>query len=325
MRNIVLYAGNCPACSRVARLVTGASIADLEARPFDDLQVIESLAGAGLETPDRPALVVMDGAEVQLLTGWALRRRLAALVGWRRSGTIGRLLAAEWRARLTKSAGLYTPSRRGVVGGTLVGILGWAMSSGTGHASTSPAPSAPTLKPASSADAVRVLETATAQRAIRTWGPAEKRVLKITGGSQPVLVLRHYERDIYTFIDDSPDAHSSGPVAISLGAAPTGEHALRYFTVNGSALADLKLSDGHTTVTPVQPRPGEVVPDITKTQIACWLGCIGYSTTSPGCITACENCFYYAVGTVARIAACTQCVVCAGPNGVACLKVCNII
>jgi hypothetical protein len=208
----------------------------------------------------------------------------------------------------------------------VAGIVGWAMSSGAAHASsTSPAASTPALRAVSPADAARVLETATAKRAIRAWGPVEKQVLEIAGGSQPVLVLTHYERDIYTFIDNSRDAHSSAPVAISLGAAPTGEHALRYYTVNGGPLADLTLSDGHTTVTPVRPGPGEAVPDITKTQIACWLGCIGYSTTSPGCITACENCFYYAVGTVARVAACTQCVICAGPNGVNCLRVCNII
>src|ERR1039457_535975 len=97
MRNIVLYAGSCPACSRVARLVTDASIAGLEARPFDDPQVSASLADAGLETPDRPALVVIGDTEALLLTGWAMRRRLAALVGWRRSGTIVRLRGAGWR------------------------------------------------------------------------------------------------------------------------------------------------------------------------------------------------------------------------------------
>jgi hypothetical protein len=325
MRYVVLYAASCPACSEVARLVGNASITDLEARPFEDPQVTESLRKAGLVAPDRPSLMVISDTDVQLLSGWAMRSRLADLVGWRRSRTIVRLLAAEWRARLAKSAASHVPSRRGVIGGLLAGLAGWAMSSGVANASATPSEGTPAMKHADPAAAARVLGTATAQQAVRTWGPAEQQVLEISGGSQPVLVLTHPERDIYTFIDNSPGAHSSEPVAISLGAAPTAEHALRYYTVNGGALADVKLSDGHATVTPVQPGPGEAVPNIAKWQIACWLGCIGRKTTSPGCITSCENCFYYAVGTLARVIACTQCVVCAGPDGVECLRECAII
>jgi predicted DCC family thiol-disulfide oxidoreductase YuxK len=324
MRNIILYAGSCPACSRVARLVTDTSIAGLEARPFDDLQVSELLAGAGLQTPERPALVVTGGAEVQLLTGWAMRRHLAALVGWRRSGTIARLLAAEWRARLTRPVGLHAPSRRGVLGGAAAGILGWAMSSGVANAATRSAESTPALKAASPADAARVLETASAQRAIRAWGPAEQQVLETTGGGRPVLVLRHPDRDIYTFIDNSPDVHGGEPAAISVGAAPTAEHALRYYTVNGGALADLTMSDGHATVAPVQLSPGEVEPDISKTDLLCWLGCIGAATTSPSCITSCESC---AIGPngLGKAIACALCTICAGQNGVNCLYACGIL
>jgi hypothetical protein len=324
MRNIVLYAGSCPACSRVARLVTDASIADLEARPFDDPGVSESLAGAGLPTPDRPALVVIGDTDVQLLTGWAMRRHLAALVGWRRSGTIARLLAAEWRARLTRPAGLPALSRRGVIGGTVAGVLGWAMSSGVANAATRSAESTPGLKAASPADAARVLETAAAQRAIRAWGPAEQQVLETTGGGRQVLVLRHPDRDIYTIIDNSPEAQGGEPAAISVGAAPTAEHALRYYTVNGGALADLAISDGHTTITPVQLSPGEVEPDLSKIQFQCWLGCIGASTTSPSCITSCESCVIGPNG-LGKAIACALCIVCAGQNGVNCLYVCGIL
>jgi hypothetical protein len=325
MRYVVLYAASCPACSEVARLVGNASITDLEARPFEDPQVTESLRKAGLVAPDRPSLMVISETDVQLLSGWAMRSRLAGLVGWRRSRTIVRLLAAEWRARLAKSAASHVPSRRGVIGGLLAGLAGWAMSSGVANASATPPEGTPAMKPADPAAAARVLGTATAQQAVRTWGPAEQQVLEISGGSQPVLVLTHAERDIYTFIDNSPGAHSSEPVAISLGAAPTAEHALRYYTVNGGALADVKVSNGRAVITPVQPGPGEAVPNIAKWQIVCWLGCIGRKTTSPGCITACENCFYYAVGSLARVIACSQCVVCAGPDGVACLRECAII
>jgi hypothetical protein len=169
-----------------------------------------------------------------------------------------------------------------------------------------------------------VLQTATAQRAAHAWGPADQQVLEVTGGGQPVLVLTHPDRDIYTFIDNSPGARSSRePAAISIGATPTAEHALRYYTVDGAPLADLTVSGGQVTVSPVQPSPGEAVPDISKWQFACWIGCIGRKSNST-CLLACENCLTYSSGGIARAANCTYCIICAGPNGVACLKECNI-
>ena len=324
MRNIVLYAGSCPACSRVARLVTDASIAGLEARPFDDPQVSASLADAGLETPDRPALVVIGDTEALLLTGWAMRRHLAALVGWRRSGTIVRLLAAEWRARLTRSAGLSALSRRGVIGGAAAGILGWAMSSGVAHAATSPAASTPALKAVSSADAARVLQTVTAQRAVSTWGAAE--VLEVSGGSNPVFMLVHAERDIHTFIDNSPRARqASGPAAVSLGVAPGAGGTIRYYTVSGIALADLTMADGQATATPGQPTAA-VEPDATinKVTLACFAACCG-KPTNVACVESCARCAAAGGNPAQHALACAPCLVCAGVNAVNCLYVCNIL
>jgi hypothetical protein len=323
MRYIVLYAANCRACSGVARMIGDASIADLEARSFEDPEVAGWLTEAGLSTPDRPALMVLGDEGVHVLTGWAMRRRLAGVVGRRRSGTIVRLLAAEWRARLTKPATSGILSRRGVIGGILGGITGWAVSSGLANAS----PDTPGMKPAAPADAARVLKTATAQRAMTAFGPADQQVHEIRGGSQPVFVLIHPERDVYTFIDNSA-AFDSRPTAVTVGAAPTAERALRYYTVDGLPLADLTVSDGQATATPVQPGSGEVVPDavpaLSTWQLQCFIGCIGRKST-PACVAVCVNCFYYAVGTAARLIACSNCVVCAGPNGVACLKECSIV
>jgi hypothetical protein len=321
MRYIVLYASDCPSCSKVARLVADASVPGLEARGFDDPEVTGSLRSAGLEIPDRPSLVITSGTGVQVLTGLAMRRRLAGIVGWGRARTIARLLAAEWRARLAKSSASRLPSRRRVIGGIVAGVAGWAVMPGSANASTAAAGTSPGMKPASQADAASVLRTATAQRAIRAWGAADPQVHEISGGSQPVLVLIHPDRDIYTFIDNSPGALNAGaPVAVSLGAAPTAEPALRYYTVDGAALADLRLADGEVKATATP----DAVPDVSKWQFACWVGCIGRKS-NVGCLSVCEQCFYYAVGSAARLIACSNCVVCAGPNGVACAKECNII
>jgi len=302
-------------------MVADASVPDLEARNFQDPEVAESLRNAGLGIPDRPSLVIMSGAGVEVLSGLPMRRRLAGVVGWRRARTIVRLLAAEWRARLTKATASRLPTRRGVIGGMLAGIAGWAALPGIANASPAPKGSAPGMRPANQADTASVLRTATAQRAVRAWGPAAPQVHEISGVSQPVLVLMHPDRDIYTFIDNSPGAlHGDAPVAVSLGAAPTAEPALRYYTVDGAALADVRLANGEVTATAAP----DAVPDVSKWQFACWLGCIGRKSTV-GCLAVCEQCFYYAVGSTARLIACSNCVVCAGPNGVACAKECSII
>jgi hypothetical protein len=39
----------------------------------------------------------------------------------------------------------------------------------------------------------------------------------------------------------------------------------------------------------------------------------------------CEGCVFDVTGTLAKVIACTNCVVCAGPNGVQCLRECSII
>lgn len=331
MRYIVLYAANCPACSQVARMVADASVPGLEARGFEDPEVAASLHSAGLEIPDRPSLVIMNGADVQVLTGLAMRRRLAGVIGWRRARTMARLLAAEWQARLARSTASHLPSRRGVVGGILAGMVGWAVLPGVANASTGKA-SAPRMTPASEADAARVLRTSTAQRSVRAWGAAGPQVQEISGGSQPVFVLTHPDRDIYTFIDNSPGAVQGGaPVAVSLGVAPAAEPALRYYTVDGTALADLRLADGAVTAvatTTPAAQAGEdpdADPDGLGWKFTCWVGCIGGRKGSEGCLDVCRECATTPGHPAQKLLECSQCFVCAGPNAIPCLKECNII
>jgi hypothetical protein len=333
MRYIVLYAATCPACYKAARLVTNASVTGLEARSFEDPQVTGPLANAGLAVPDRPSLMVIGDAGIQVLSGWAMRRRLASVVGWRRSGTIIRLLAGEWRARLTKPASAYAPSRRGVVAGILAGaasVAGWALASGTANASPAAAGTA-AATPADPADAARVLKTATAQQAIRTWGPAEQHLLQ-SGGTDPVLILHHPARDIYTFIDNSPGALSGNqPAGISVGMAPSAEHAMRYYTLDGAPLADLTVSNGQATVTPVQAGTlahGSMPVELTglKEAAACFAVCLtGRVRPEDTCFVKCQECATYIPGTLAHTAACTACVICAGKYGLPCYRACKYL
>jgi hypothetical protein len=324
MRYIVLFAGDCPACSQVARMVADASVPGLEARGFTDPEITGLLRDTGREMPDRPALMIVTGTDVEVLTGLAMRRRLARVVGWRRARTMARLVTAEWRARLARPAAPNLPSRRGVLGGIaagVAGVVGWAVLPGAANAATATG-STPRMSPAGAADAARVLRTATAERSIRAWGAAGPQVFEISGGGQPVFVLTHPDRDIYTFIDNSPGTVQGGsPVAVSLGFAPSAEPALRYYTVDGTALADLRLSDGIVTTAAVQP---EADPDGTGWKFSCWVGCIGRKG-SEGCLDVCRECATTPGHPAQKLLECSQCFVCAGPNAIPCLKECNII
>lgn len=338
MRHIVLYAGSCAACSTVAQLVTNASVTGLEARSFEDPEVTGQLANAGLAVPDRPSLMVIGDNGIEVLSGWAMRRRLARVVGWRRSGTIVRLLAGEWRARLTKPASGHAVSRRGVIAGFLAGaasVAGWVLASGAAKAPPAAAGTAGAT-PVDAAVAANALKTATAQKAIRTWGPAGEQLLR-SDGTDPVLILHHPDRDIYTFIDNSPEALSgNAPAGISIGMAPSAGNVMRYYGLDGAPLADLAIANGTATVMPVKAQAGAVAdgtelvalvePAGLKEAVACFSVCLtGKIKPEDICWHNCYDCLTYAVGTLAHTIACTQCVICAGKYGLPCVKACKYL
>jgi hypothetical protein len=325
MRYIVLFQHSCDACSKVARMVGDVSIGGLEARALEDPQVTALLSNAHLQTPGRPSLLIINGDDVQVLSGWAMRRRLASVVGWRRSGTILRLLAAEWRARLARAAEPHGPSRRGVIGGALAGLGGWALMSGAAAASPAPGEGKPDIMLADPAEVEKALATAPVQQAIRTWGPVEGQAFK-TSGSGAVLALTHPERGILTVVDNSPGALRGGnPVALSFGHAPTAEHGLRYYTVTGAPLADQVVSGSRVITTAVQHNPDEVIPDFNfKTFSICFTGCIGVKGIQAECLNGCFSCGIDLVNhsIPGILSACPPCLKCAGVHAYTCAKSC---
>jgi hypothetical protein len=298
-------------------MVREISIAGMEARAFEDPHVLKLLSDAGLQAPSRPSLLIIGSADLQMVSGLAMRRRLAGVIGWRRSGTIARLLATEWRARLARSAGSHAPSRRGVIGGAIAGMTGWALTSGAAAASPRPGAGEPAIKVADPDDVTRLLATASAQQAIRNWGPVEREALEVTHNSQPVLVLTHPANGMFTFVDHSPRALRGGnPMALSIGPSPSDAPAMRYYSADGVPLADMAVSNGHVTVTAVRDGTSEIEPDvkIPTGQIACFIACL-QGPENASCVMNCYNCAHHPLN-------CVQCVLCAGPPGVRCAKQC---
>lgn len=314
MKYIILYAHDCGACSKVARVVQESSIPGLTARALEDSHVGDLLSKAGLQAPGRPALLILGDAEISLVTGWAMRRRLARAVGWRRSGAIVRLLTAEWRARLARSAAPHSLSRRGVIGTLAAGVIGWILPSDAMQAPRGP--KAARLRMADPDDVTKLLRTASAQQAIRTWGPAQAEVFEVTG-SQPVLVLTH-SRGILTFVDNSAGAlRDIRPVALSIAPslAEASGATMRYYSIDGVPLADI-AANGRVTLSSAQSRTSITEPDIRipTAQLTCFVACLGSAVDG--------NCANNCVGCAHSLMSCVSCAACAGPKGVACARQC---
>lgn len=327
MRYIVLFQGSCAACSKVAGLVRDISITNLEARALEDPQVTALLSTTHRPAPDQPSLLVIKDDDVQMLSGWAMRRRLAGVVGWRRSGTIVRMLAAEWRARLARSAGSHGLSRRGVIGATLAGLGGWAVTSGVAAASSQPAVGTPrAARIADPAEVQRAMASAPVRTAIRTWGPVQGEVLDLAGTEgMPVLAMSHSQHGILTIVDNSPGALQGGnPVALSIGQAPTTEQGLRIYSVTGAPIANLAASGGRVQATAASPAAAEI-PGFNPTLfVFCFVGCVNEKNLSVTCLQNCTACGEnLATGSTAGVLlTCPYCAVCAGPHALTCAKEC---
>jgi len=310
-------------------MVRDLSVTELEARPLEDPEVAALLANAGLPVPARPALLIADGDSLEMLSGWAMRRRLAGVIGWRRAGAIASLLAAEGRARLARSAQEHGLSRRGIIGGALAAAAGWILMPGAASASTRPG----TSRPESAApDEVRAaLATASGQRAVRTWGEVDAKAYKLTRNGRVTVMLSHPRDGILTSIIMSPAASGGRHPAVSLGATPGAEHALRYYTTGGTPLADVRSVGGRVEARPVPKdavTPGRTArveePDATAKQIACFVACTG-RRYGANCLGDCINCAAYIyIHKHPEGLSCTECFACATSHGAECVDECGI-
>jgi hypothetical protein len=310
---ILLFDGDCLACSKVARAVNDLHVADLGVKPLGDADVTEALAQVGRPLPGRPSLLVTGTGGPRLLHGWQMRRVLAGLIGWRRARTIVRLLAVEGQARLARAGSGST--RRRVMGVGLAGIAGGVLLPRTASAaSAGGSPAASGYQPANSADVQRALASPSMRRAIDTWGPVTPGAIAVADKSQPVLAFSHNHngREVITFVDNSADATLGDPVAISMTGSPTNKGAVRFYTDAGVVLGDItQAADG--TARAVAPPDADPAFDRT-----CWLICMHGIPLTLSCLQACTSCFL----VLTPVINCSYCTICAGPRAITCYKRC---
>jgi hypothetical protein len=302
---VLVFDGDCASCSSVARMVKQLAVPDLGVMSLRDPLLAQALP----RVPDRPGLLVNETAGVSLLHGWAMRRQLASVVGWRNARTLTRLLIGEWRARLAKSAG---PTRRRVLATGMAGVAGLALlpRGGTRQAS-------PTTSVAPAADVRRAMESPAMRRAIQTWGPVSAGATEVTSGTERTIVFFHNSGEL-TFVDNSAAAARGNPAAITMGRTPATKNALRYYTTSGVALADLVADNGTVKFVPQISDDASVTPDIFSP--SCWILCMAENSDkiSPTCLQNCLSCFDLTGGPIS----CAYCAVCAGPTGARCAREC---
>jgi hypothetical protein len=151
--------------------------------------------------------------------------------------------------------------------------------------------------------------------------------MEVKEGQDRVLVLTHHrgEHKVITFVDNSADARHGSPVCLSVAESPSASHGIRYYTVDGTPLADVAMgSNGKTEVFPVRPHQdaGEdetITPD--GFHLACFFLCLQEFNVnlSPGCLQNCESCF-----ELISAHACVLCAACAGGvKAIACGRRCT--
>jgi predicted DCC family thiol-disulfide oxidoreductase YuxK len=316
MRHVLVFDGDCAACSRAAQAVARMDIAGLEVRSWSDPAVLALLREAGLEEPDGPALLSGEGAQAQLATGWAMRRQLARLMGWRRATRIVRLVSIEGRARVARAARAGAISRRGVLGTGLAaaaGALGSLLLPDVASAATSPSPAGVT--PASDAELQTALASASVQRAIGTWGPATAAGV-VHDGKTSVLVLAFTNTpEVALLVDNAAGLPPGSRLAVAVQKDPA-HGTLSFFGTDGAPFGSLSVSSGRVVVHEAPAIP----TGIPTWRIRCFIACLG-AHLSAQCILTCHTCVT-TWNPWSRAISCFHCLVCAGPEAIRCARHC---
>lgn len=312
MPHVLVFDSDCAACSRAARAVARMGVADLEVRGLSDPEVVARLGRAGLEPPEGPALLSGDGAQARLATGWAMRRGLARLMGWRRAAAVVRLISIERRARLERARSL---SRRRVLGAGLAVAAGAVTSALLPEMAAAAAPQgAAGLVPASDVEAGRALSSTAVQTAVRTWGAAHPAGVTSDGTTSVLVFGFAGAQDVALLVDNTAGA-GAGRMAVAVRSHAANGGTLEFLMPDGTALGSVTVAAGKVVTTPAAPSI-----HIPTAKIRCFIHCLGAHITAQ-CVLTCHTCVT-TPNPFSRIVACANCLVCAGPEAIRCALHC---
>ncbi len=263
--NILLFDGACGRCSNLASRVTAVSEGKLEAVSLSDPRAAQWALEAGTQLPDRPALVVLSEADVELLTGLRMVSRLLRVLGPRRSAAVLRAIGED---RTVASDGRRTFLRTGLIG---LGVLaGAAVLPGVAQAQPEPPDftaeeTMAALRQAGSYNRMDVVQARLREHGFRRSPENEI----VAGTREDPVVLSFYMRQ------DGDPTHA----AVLARRVTDGEAigALELFTANPAALLEGdRLHLNQLQHTPISlSRPGEVQPLSPAAYFSCMIACLG--------------------------------------------------
>jgi hypothetical protein len=310
----LLFNAGCVACSNAAREIVEMGIAGLEVRPLSDPAVVDRLRQAGLEPPDRPALLADDGDQLRIATGWAMRVALVRLAGWNRADRIVRLLSIEQRARMSRGR---TISRRTALGGGLAALAAAIGSAILPRSATTALAATDGVTTASATDVQRALAAQSVSAAIGTWGPVLPEVQVATQGTESVLVFGFQNNpNVVLLVDNTTAAKPSNTAALGMSVLKTGSGVIRFYDTTGQALVDLSVQSNTLVVT--QVAPASALTEFGQ-DLLCFIHCLIQGNIDVNCILACISC---AEGGFGAIFNCPRCFLCAGLRAIHCFREC---
>lgn len=298
---VLVVDGHCASCSALGHRVS--DLCRISVVPRDSAEGVRLLAGVEATAP---CLLELEGGSVaQAWHGWAMRARLARLAGLRGIRHWPALLYEEARATDLRERGALT--RRTV----LLGALGGVAAAIYGGAAPASAAAAYRVTPVEGAKNRAVAVGSSAARdAVRSWGEARE-VHRVEAGGARYVALRHAgSATTMSFIDEA-----AGQAAITVRAV--GDQ-LSFYLTSGEHVTTLRQgSDGKTSVvTRAHQKQTTAMP---TSFLRCLNDCIIGSVGSR-CANRCYGCA--GQGTLVSVA-CTECIICAGLQGVTCARLCR--
>ena len=326
MTRYLLFDSGCIVCTDVAQSIERATDGWLIAKSLRSADMQDLLTRVQPDWRWEPTLIEVEGDRTRVYTGLALRTKLLAGIGPRKTLRVALLVYRAMTPQREADRGRRKFLKQGatVLGGALLGLTWGKSTPGAAAASSAGTPNAEHIL-ASDPRVAHLRKTAAVQTASRHFGaPDWSNVYRVSGtakDTQPVAYMIPYPAapggsvPQLTFLMVGDPAAGDDTTSI-VGQLRVGEQQSRvfaWFTADARALGTLTIREGQvTTEAPIVP--GVVRPNFDTT---CFLDCLGRDI-SVECLLDCLSCFAPFINP-----SCIICGICAGLRAFLCIRQCQ--
>lgn len=327
MTRYLLFDSGCVVCTDVAQSIERATDGWLLARSLRSADMQELLVRARPDWRWEPTLIEVEGDQTRAYTGMALRAKLLAGIGPRKTLRVVQLVYQAMTPRHEADRGRRKFLKQGatILGGVVLGLT-WGKS--TPGAAAAPSAGTPNAKhiPASDPRVAHLQKAAAVQTASQHFGtPDWSNVYRVSGtakNTQPVAYMIPYPAApggsvpqlTFLMIGDPATGDDTSSIVGQMHAGEQQSKVFAWFTADARALGTLSVREGQvTTAAPIVS--GVAQPNFDGT---CFLNCLG-TEISVECFLGCLSCPTPSPFNLA----CGVCAVCAGFRAFLCIRQCQ--